>query len=134
MDGWPDWMTGYLFVYGTLLRGEERDGMVLSLPMTPATARGRLHLAPAGYPALQLDPNGPEVRGELLTLEQPGLLTLLDLVEGVSDGLYTRSQITVQTEDGLFEAWAYVIDRHQLRRARCRPLTVHDWRDLSRRG
>lgn len=123
-----------LFVYGTLLRGEERDGMVLSLAMCPATTRGRLHLAPAGYPALQVDPGAGRISGELLTLDTPALLTLLDLVEGVSDGLYTRAPIEVQTKDGSTEAWAYIMYEHQLRRAGCRPLAIKDWRALMRRG
>ncbi len=127
-------MTDHLFVYGTLLRGEERDGMVLSLPMVPATTRGRLHMARAGYPALQSDPAADQVKGELLTLEHPGLLTVLDLVEGVADGLYSRTRIPVRTDDGATEAWAYVMDIHQLRRAECRPLKVRDWRALARRG
>lgn len=124
----------HLFVYGTLMRGEERDGMVLSLPVAPATTRGRLHMVPAGYPALELDPKAAEISGELLTLEDPGILTLLDLVEGVAQGLYTRAQIPVWTADGMLEAWAYVMGIQQLRRAACRPLKVKDWRALARRG
>lgn len=123
-----------LFVYGTLLRGEERDGMVISLPVTPATTRGRLHMAPAGYPALEIDPSAPEVHGEALTLESPGILTLLDLVEGVSDGLYSRKQIPIQTANGSELAWAYVMNTSQLKRAGCRPLSLRDWRKLSRRA
>jgi len=124
----------HLFVYGTLLRGEERDGMVLSLSAEAGTTRGRLHIVPAGYPALETDQSAAEISGEVLTLENPGLLTLLDLVEGVSDGLYSRTRIPVQTADGTIEAWAYVMGPQQLRRARCRPLKVHDWRALARRG
>jgi gamma-glutamylcyclotransferase (GGCT)/AIG2-like uncharacterized protein YtfP len=105
-----------LFVYGTLLRGEERDGMVLSLAMCPATTRGRLHLAPAGYPALQVDPGAGRISGELLTLDTPAVLT------------------EVQTKDGSTEAWAYIMYEHQLRRAGCRPLAIKDWRALMRRG
>lgn len=124
----------HLFVYGTLLRGEERDGMVLSLPVAPATTRGRLHIAPAGYPALELDPTAQPVSGEVLTLDNLGTLTLLDLVEGVTDGLYSRVLIPVETDDGPDIAWAYVMDQGQLKRAGCRPLKVRDWRSLARRG
>ena len=124
----------HLFVYGTLLRGEERDGMVLSLPVAAATTKGRLHLAPAGYPALELDPTAGQVYGEVLTLESPAILTLLDLVEGVADGLYSRVQIPIESEDGPDHAWAYVMGTGQLRRAGCRPLKVRDWRALARRG
>lgn len=124
----------YLFVYGTLLRGEERDGMVLSLPVAPATTRGRLHIAPAGYPALELDPAAQSVSGEVLTLESPSILTLLDLVEGVSDGLYSRILIPIDTQGGPDIAWAYVMGQGQLKRAGCRPLKVRDWRSLARRG
>jgi len=124
----------HIFVYGTLLRGEERDGMVLSLPVTPAITRGRLYMVPAGYPALQFDPQGPEIHGEVLTLDTPGILTLLDLVEGVADGLYSRHKIPVQTEEGTLQAWAYLMDKHQIRRARGKKLDIQDWRILRRRS
>jgi gamma-glutamylcyclotransferase (GGCT)/AIG2-like uncharacterized protein YtfP len=124
----------HLFVYGSLLRGEERDGMVLSLPVAPATSLGRLHMVPAGYPALEIDPRGAPISGEVLALEHPGILTLLDLVEGVADGLYSRVVIPVQTEDRTLDAWAYVMGPQQLRRAGCRPLKVRDWRHRTRRS
>jgi gamma-glutamylcyclotransferase (GGCT)/AIG2-like uncharacterized protein YtfP len=125
-------MTDQLFVYGTLLRGEERDGLVLSLPVAPATVTGRLHLVPAGYPALEVDGSGPPISGELLTLESASILTLLDLVEGVADGLYSRTEVTAQTVQGPVRAWAYVMNGAQRRRANCRPLKVRDWRALRR--
>ncbi len=123
----------YLFVYGTLLRGEERDGMVLSLPAQPAVTRGRLHMVPAGYPALEVTPDGKEISGELLTLESPAVLTLLDLIEGVADGLYSRVRIAVRTDEETLPAWAYTMGAAQLRRARCRAISVQDWRQLKRR-
>jgi gamma-glutamylcyclotransferase (GGCT)/AIG2-like uncharacterized protein YtfP len=124
----------HLFVYGTLLRGEERDGMVLSLPVSPATTVGRLHMVPAGYPALEMAPRGAQISGEVLSLDHPGILTLLDLVEGVADGLYSRVVIPVQTAERTLDAWAYVMGPQQLRRAGCRPLRVRDWRHLARRS
>ena len=108
--------------------------MVLSLPAAPATTRGRLHMVPAGYPALEIDPSAPEIAGEILSLESLGVLTLLDLVEGGAEGLYSRVLIPVVAADGVVDAWAYVMGPQQLRRAQASLLKVRDWRKLARRG
>ena len=124
-------MTTKLFVYGTLMRGEERDGLVAHLTATPATVHGHLWRAPAGYPALLLDPSGPTIQGELLQLEQASILMVLDLYEGVAEGLYTRQQIDVSVNGRKEAAWAYIMSRTQLRVAGCQPTKATDWRMLS---
>ena len=124
-------MSQYLFVYGTLMRGEEREGIVAHLPAKPAIARGHLWRAPAGYPALLIDSQGLPIRGELLAVEQPSIFMVLDLYEGVAEGLYNREIIDVQTENGSTQAWAYVMTRQQLRRAGCQLLKTMDWRTVS---
>ena len=124
-------MSTHLFVYGTLMRGEEREGIVAHLDMQPAIARGQLWRAPAGYPALFVDPHGLPIRGELLAIEQPSIFMVLDLYEGVAEGLYTREIIEVHTETGPTTAWSYIMSQQQLRRAGCQLLKTTDWRKIS---
>ena len=124
-------MSTKLFVYGTLMRGEERDGLVAHLPVNPASVRGHLWRAPAGYPALMVDDSGPEIQGELLKLDQESILMVLDLYEGVAEGLYSREVIEVSTNGQKERAWAYIMSRTQLRRAGCQPTKLTDWRMLS---
>ena len=122
-----------LFVYGTLLRGEERDGFVSHLEARPASITGRLWRVPAGYPALELPPNGVPIKGEVLQLDNPSILVALDLIEGVSQGLYERKQVQVQTAQGHQSAWVYVMNPSQLRQSGCVLLKGNDWRRYSRR-
>ncbi len=122
-----------LFVYGTLMRGEEREGLIANLSERPATIRGHLWKAPAGYPALLLDEQGAEIVGEVLTMDNPSILSALDLIEGTSEGLYTRAQARIRTESGPEQAWVYVMSQLQLRQAGCRPTKATDWRKLTRR-
>ena len=124
-------MSSKLFVYGTLMRGEERDGLVAHLTATPATVRGQLWKAPAGYPALYLDPSGQEITGELLELGTDSILMVLDLYEGVGEGLYSREQAQVFVHGKQEHAWVYVMSRAQLRMAGCRALKTNDWRTIS---
>ncbi len=124
-------MSTHLFVYGTLMRGEERDGLVAHLPATPASVRGQLWRVPAGYPALYLDPAGIEIRGELLQLENESILMVLDLYEGVSEGLYSREVVPITVRGMKKTAWVYVMSRAQLRIAGCQPLKTDDWRTVS---
>jgi gamma-glutamylcyclotransferase (GGCT)/AIG2-like uncharacterized protein YtfP len=122
-----------LFVYGTLMRGGEREGLVVHLQAEAATVRGYLWKAAAGYPALFLNPQGPKIAGEVLEIPNPALFHILDLYEGISDDLYDRTLIEVETGDGTCEAWVYVMNSLQLRRSKCTPIKSTDWRTLSRR-
>ena len=121
-----------LFVYGTLMRGEEREGLVNQFAARPAVTLGKLWRAPAGYPALQFSMKGEAIAGEVLTIDGPSVLTVLDLYEGVRDGLYDRVRLPIQTDLGTEEAWAYVMSTTQLRSAGCVPLKVSDWRHYRR--
>ncbi len=123
-----------LFVYGTLMRGEDREGLVVHLQVQAATARGHLWKAAAGYPALVLNPEGPRIAGEVLEVPDPALFHILDLYEGISEDLYERTLIEVETSNGTCEAWAYVMNSLQLKRSKCTPIKRTDWRMLSRRG
>ncbi|MFI5323830.1 MAG: gamma-glutamylcyclotransferase [Thermodesulfobacteriota bacterium] len=85
-----------IFVYGTLLRGEERSCYmrgcrlvsVLELP-------GKLYDTKRGYPAALFD-GGPHstVSGELYIMDDPeGKIKELDVVEGTGSGLFRRVEI-----------------------------------------
>ncbi|MBO85388.1 MAG: hypothetical protein CL927_08520 [Deltaproteobacteria bacterium] len=132
-----------LFVYGSLLQGQPSDGYLASRRIRPATVRGRLYRVPAGYPALVLDPEGSLIHGELVMDVEPGLLVVLDLFEGVRDGLYQRVPVSAflrspnEGQQALFaepvSAQAYVVTHHQARVRRYHPLKVTDWRTVAPR-
>ena len=134
-------MTPPLFVYGSLMRGQSADGYLASRRIRPATVRGKLFRAPAGYPALVLDPDGALIHGELVLDPDPGLLMVLDLYEGVRDGLYQRVPVSAlvraqsEGQQALFappiSAQAYVITRHQARVRQYHPLKTTDWRTVA---
>lgn len=121
-----------LFVYGTLLRGEEREGLVSQFEARAAITLGKLWRVPAGYPALQFSMEGTPISGEVLTISGSPVLSVLDLYEGVGEGLYDRIRLPIQTDKGTEQAWAYVMSPVQLRRAGCIPLKVNDWRHYRR--
>ena len=130
-----------LFVYGSLMQGQPADGYLASRRIRPATVRGKLYRAPAGYPALVLDPEGGLIHGELVLDPDPGLLIVLDLYEGVRDGLYQRVPVTARIrtnadgQQALFSppisAQAYVITAHQARVRRYHPMKATDWRTVA---
>lgn len=100
-----------LFVYGTLAPGRpnahEMDGMVGT--WEPATARGNLLPdgwgAAAGYPAIELHEDGPEVPGLLFSSDDlPAHWDRLDAFEGEG---YDRVLTTVVLGSGV-EVTAYV--------------------------
>ncbi len=122
-----------LFVYGTLMRGEEREALVAHLSVRPATIRGQLWRAPAGYPALLLNTGGAVISGEVLSLGDTQILSALDLIEGTREGLYSRIEATIQTDSGPEQAWVYVMSPLQLRQSGCHPTKATDWRQLTRR-
>jgi gamma-glutamylcyclotransferase (GGCT)/AIG2-like uncharacterized protein YtfP len=97
-----------IFVYGTLLRGEERscymegcalDG-ILEVP-------GSLYDTGRGYPAALFDDGSDAtVSGELYVMEDPSSkMKELDRVEGTDSGLFRRSRINYSgTEFYCYEA------------------------------
>jgi gamma-glutamylcyclotransferase (GGCT)/AIG2-like uncharacterized protein YtfP len=98
-----------LFVYGTLMPGEERWRLLepLAGPGEPeaATADGLLYRTPYGWPAAAFGPAHPRaVPGLVVTLRDPGrALLILDEVEGTGTGLFERR--LVATSAG--QCWAY---------------------------
>ena len=122
---------GQLFVYGTLLRGGRDAGLLADLEPRSARVRGALYLLPAGYPALRTDRGGRWIHGELVALDDPRRLRLLDLNRGVGQGLFTRAVLPVAADDGRSTtAWAYVVAAPALRRAKARRLQIDHWRRM----
>jgi gamma-glutamylcyclotransferase (GGCT)/AIG2-like uncharacterized protein YtfP len=124
-----------VFVYGTLMQGEFRSGLILAaspLRVVPARTPGRLvHLG--DYPGLiPARRSGQWVFGEFA--EFPAvefLLAQLDFVEEYSPGeearsLYLRRSVPVVLQDGTESwAWAYVYNRPYDPRS---IITSGDWR------
>lgn len=99
-----------VFVYGTLLPGEERWPILAQFvvgPGHPTTVRGHLYDTGEGYPAAAFELGGGDVRGQVFRLDAARLteaFAVLDEVEDAVLGLYRRVRVT--TAEGL-EAWAY---------------------------
>ncbi|MBL8785154.1 MAG: gamma-glutamylcyclotransferase [Deltaproteobacteria bacterium] len=123
-----------VFVYGTLLRGEERGAVIRELAPTAilmAEAAGTLWDLGA-YPGLALEPSHGLVQGELVKFEDIGrALEVLDEIEGfiapgAPDNLYERLAIEVGMGDGRVRtAWTYVYAGPLDQAA---PITSGDWR------
>jgi gamma-glutamylcyclotransferase (GGCT)/AIG2-like uncharacterized protein YtfP len=104
-----------VFVYGTLLPGEERWPLVEAhvVAARPATVRGALFDTGAGYPCALFDRDGT-IPGAVLEL-RPGdvdtVLAILDEVEGVDLGLYERVVVTTDANEPAWSyAWAQDLD------------------------
>lgn len=115
-----------LFVYGTLLTGEDQAGLLGQASRIPATTRGTLWGLPAGYPALA--GGHGVVHGELVTLADRRLLEILDRYEGVDEGLYRRVRIDVLVGLRTQIAWAYRMENPRARGGRL--LRSGRWRSL----
>lgn len=89
-------MTGIinmLFVYGTLLKGEERNGCLGDCKLIRSLeVPGRLYDTKMGYPVSVFDTRFAErVTGEIYLMENPiNTLSELDRLEEVETGLYER--------------------------------------------
>jgi gamma-glutamylcyclotransferase (GGCT)/AIG2-like uncharacterized protein YtfP len=98
-----------LFVYGTLMSGQERAEMLGGVSsVVAASTFGRLYHLRYGYPAL-IDVEDGRAHGELVTVEDlEARLSALDAYEG---DLYRRVRRTVALDgDETAEAWCYVVD------------------------
>lgn len=97
-----------LFVYGTLKSGHCRDHMLGGQRFvgTAVTADGyRLYdLGP--YPGLVADADAGGVRGELYEVS-PGRLALIDVEEGVPEGLYRRGPVRLAGPSAWLAAETY---------------------------
>lgn len=128
-----------IFVYGTLLEGEENSGFTAGLPTSPAKARGCIYRMPAGYPAMVVAPAHIAPRdqrqgwviGELIELPDDRRLAFLDNLEGVNRGLYVRTKINVSVASRTCEAWAWVMPYEQVKRMKGALIKGGQWRRIS---
>ena len=102
----------HVFVYGTLLEGEERGWVLDACERRAATVEGVLcDLGGRGYPGLM--PGGGTVHGEVVCLPNDGvLLARLDQIEGMRahgapTNLYRRGFVRARAEEGPVWAWTY---------------------------
>lgn len=126
-------MTTSLFVYGTLLGGAPQGALLARHERQPASLRGRLYHLPAGYPALDAQPQAgdPAVHGELVMRVDEARLRLIDRYEGVDEGLYRRVERDVDLGLRRIRAWVYVMDHPERRGGRL--LTDGRWRRVRAR-
>jgi len=102
-------LTARLFVYGTLMPGEERWVFLAPLAAPArqerAEAAGYLYRTPHGWPAAVFDAAAhTAVPGLVVTLLEPArAFPVLDEVEGTGTGLFERRLVT--TTAG--QCWAY---------------------------
>lgn len=115
-----------VFVYGTLMQGQSRGGLILAAcprRIVPARTPGRL-VDLGDYPGLiPSRRSGQWVYGECAEFDEPAsqtfayLLAQLDFVEEYSPtaeahSLYLRRSVPVVLEDGTERwAWAYIYNR-----------------------
>ena len=104
----------YLFVYGTLARGQQLHGHLKRFPgnrfMGEAKIRGELYAIPKqSYPgAVKSSSKNGFVFGELYKLSNPdATLKQLDAIEGCAEGLFQRVVVDVFSNAGKKKAWAY---------------------------
>jgi gamma-glutamylcyclotransferase (GGCT)/AIG2-like uncharacterized protein YtfP len=124
-------MKRLLFVYGTLMQGQALEGYLSALDPRPARTRGRLFRLPAGYPALVPDASNDWVQGELFSLPSLARLTVLDMVEGVDNGLFSRRKISVDLQGQNHHVWAYVMTPTKVKAIGGKPIPSGDWRQVS---
>jgi gamma-glutamylcyclotransferase (GGCT)/AIG2-like uncharacterized protein YtfP len=122
-----------IFVYGSLLSGQERGDLLGAFPKVPATVQGTLYRLAGGYPALVPSEGGRAIRGELVTAYR-GVLPVLDLYEDVPGGLYRRAAVVALVDGTPTRCLSYVLREQDVRRRRAVRLDTDDWRRISPRG
>lgn len=119
-----------IFVYGTLMTDGRQAKLLGNRPRQAATAHGALYDLPAGYPALVPGDTGV-VHGELVRFINKRVLHMLDLYEGVPQGLYQRVILDVRCHTEHCRAWTWVMRDADIRDGRRIP--NGRWRPLRRR-
>ena len=115
--------TPLIFVYGTLRRGGSNhfrmDGMDL---ISSATVRGRLYRV-EWFPALVLDPDAPEVSGEIYQINDTSL-SALDEYEGAQYHrvLTTATATDAQGQEHKVWIWEWIDSIDTLQ-----PIAGGDW-------
>ena len=98
-------MTGRLFVYGTLQPGRVRWPHLAPFAMgwTEGSARGRLYDTGQEFPAMVFDPDGHDVPGDVVELDEARRDEALEAMDRIEGFLYRR--LVVETSIG--PAWSY---------------------------
>lgn len=97
-----------LFVYGTLMSEGPRAGLLGRGRRRVGRVPGVLFVMPTGYPALVLGSSG-SVEGEVVDGLDEARMRMVDLYEGVPEGLYQRVDVDVEVDGRAVAAWAYVM-------------------------
>ena len=106
-----------VFVYGTLKKGYCRhDALSSAKFLGAATTEPLYRLFDLGsYPGMVCDKNGAAVEGELYEVDDECLKNL-DMVEGVSEGFYSRENVQLispwNDQDALTYIYRKSIDGH----------------------
>lgn len=102
----------YLFVYGTLMRGQERHRLIADQTfIAAASTTPDYRLYDVGvYPALVEEQPGRCIAGEVWLVADERL-ALLDRAEGVDEGLYARRRVQLQPPHDGWNAQAYCYTR-----------------------
>ena len=102
-----------LFIYGSLRDPRVRADLLGERPgltTCPAILHGytRQTVSSFDYPFIVPAESDARVDGELLLGLVDADYAILDRYEDVDDELYLRAPVTVETEDGSVDAWAYL--------------------------
>lgn len=121
-----------LFVYGSLMKDEPLHGYLAGLEAREVRTRGALYRLPAGYPALVPGEGDGWARGELVSLSSMSKFLVLDMIEGVDRGLYSRRKIQVEWQGQNLNAWAYVMTLKQVEKLKGQHIPSGNWRKVPR--
>ena len=102
----------YLFVYGTLKRGESRHPYLAGQKfLAPARTQPQYRLYDLGdYPGLVEHRDGRSVEGELWDVD-PECLARLDIVEGCDEALYRRSTVRLASPHDHLPVFSYFYEK-----------------------
>lgn len=114
-EGGDKLMIRKVFVYGSLKSGFSRDKKIFEKLRDPqkATLKGATMYRFPSFPGIKLIGDGV-IKGELHSYptvkDFSKVLKIMDIIEGVAEGLFSREEVTVDLEDGTQEkAWVYVV-------------------------
>ena len=100
---------GALFVYGTLLPGEELWGVLarFALEVSDAVVSGRLFDTGLGYPAAVFDGSTSVVPGARVTVAPERWMELVDLLDQIEDEgtLFHRRQVETTAGPAMSYEW-----------------------------
>jgi len=124
----------FLFVYGTLLRGQEGHALLGSSPLVGlGYVRGTLYDLGVGFPALGVDEIQGRVYGEVYEIDED-LCDTLDEYEGYypereEESLYLRREVLFYPQKGeSYPVQVYVMPENQRKRFLVTVIPSGRWR------